>query len=120
MNFPSLPVFTAALACLSLTSCEKQAPQTNPSGAAVRVNAPASGWSIAALPQRWALRGFQEDKDLSGIAAWDGTHCLVCSDELRVIQAGRMDRNGGTIIAGAAVPLLPGQSGKTELDAEGV
>jgi len=120
MKFPSLPLFTPVLACAVLTSCGKQDRQPASSGAEVRVNAPASGWSIAVLPQKWSLRGFQEDKDLSGMAAWDEKHCLVCSDELRVIQTGNMDRNGGTIVAGAAIPLLPGQSGKTEMDAEGV
>jgi hypothetical protein len=62
------------------------------------------------------MRGFQEDKDLSGMASWDGVHCLVCSDELREIQTGRID--GNTIHGGAAVTLLQGSG--TEVDAEGV
>lgn len=111
--FPTLA--TAAL--LLLVSCEQQA---NSRGMGSRAEAAASGWSVALLPQRWSMRGFQEDKDLSGMAAWDAAHCLVCSDELRFIQTGSLDRNRGTITAGASIPLLPGDSGKNEVDAEGV
>ena len=50
------------------------------------------------------------------MASWDGVHCLVCSDELRVIQAGII--NGTTITGGPAITLLPG--GGAEVDAEGV
>ena len=62
------------------------------------------------------MRGFQEDKDLSGMASWDGIHCLVCSDELRDIQTGTI--SGNSITAGRVLTLLAG-SGK-EVDAEGV
>ncbi len=62
------------------------------------------------------MRGFQEDKDLSGMASWDGIHCLVCSDELRAIQTGVI--SGNSISGGATITLLHGE-GK-EVDAEGV
>jgi Protein of unknown function (DUF3616) len=110
------PGLVAALV-LSLTSCDERASRPD---VEVRASAASIGWSIGKLPQRWSLSGFQEDKDLSGIAAWDATNCMVCSDELRVIQTGRMDRNGGTVVAGRAISLLPGKGGKTEVDAEGV
>lgn len=114
----ALSLFAAALLPF-LSSCEQStAPHSAPNSTAR--DAPASiggggGGGITELG-RWSTRGFQEDKDLSGMASWDGVHCLVCSDELRVIQTGII--NGTSITGGPAITLLPGE-GK-EVDAEGV
>ncbi len=114
----ALSLLTAALLPF-LSSCEQNtASHSTPPDSTAR-GAPSSaarnGGSITELG-RWSTRGFHEDKDLSGMASWDGVHCLVCSDELRVIQAGII--NGTTITGGPAITLLDGD-GK-EVDAEGV
>lgn len=115
---------SVALGCLAFTGCEKQKKSKKKRAAAdapeVRVTAPASGWSIAVLPEAWSFSGFHENADLSGMAAWDATHCMICTDELRYIQTGKLDKQKYTITAGGEVPLLNGEPGKTELDAEGV
>lgn len=111
-----LSVLTPVLAGVLLSSCEP--PRGSGAAGPVAYRAAASGWSIAALPQRWSIRGFDEDKDLSGIASWDGVHCLICSDELRYIQSGII--SGSTVTAQQRIPLLGNDGTDTELDAEGV
>lgn len=112
MKIPLL--LAAAWLPLCLISCEQ-----NTASHSTRSGAPpaavAGGGAITEL-RRWSLRGFQEDKDLSGMASWDGVHCLVCSDELRAIQPGII--RGTTITGGPAITLLPGKG--SEVDAEGV
>ena len=106
---------TALLLSLSLNSCE-QATAPRPSETpGAPASAARNAGAITEL-SKWSTRGFQEDKDLSGMASWDGLHCLVCSDELRIIQTGVI--SGTTISGGSAITLLPGD-GK-EVDAEGV
>ena len=82
------------------------------------------GWKIAVLPGDWECTGFEEDKDLSAVAAWDATHVLVATDETVMIQPGVMDRAGRKITAGAALALPVGGGGKKdeqeEADCEGV
>ncbi|HWB06351.1 MAG TPA: DUF3616 domain-containing protein [Verrucomicrobiales bacterium] len=119
MKSPFFPAAIFAGACICLTSCEPKPGENGGSGVPAAA-APPSGWKISVLPAAWRLTGFQEDKDLSGIAAWDAGHCLICTDEGRTIQPGTMDRNAGTITAGAPISLLPALGGKKEADAEGV
>ena len=109
------PLLLAA-ACfpLCLTSCEQGTAPHSPKTAGDSASGTGSG-AITELG-RWSMRGFQEDKDLSGMASWDGVHCLVCSDELRAIQTGII--SGTSITGGPAITLLQGE-GK-EVDAEGV
>lgn len=92
----------------------------SPTGGASPASLPAAapGWTVSALPQRWELRGFSGDLDLSGMASWDGIHALVCSDEVRFIESGII--RGGTVTASGRLPLLAGGDGGKELDAEGV
>lgn len=116
MKLAALPAIAAILIS---AGCGSQSPLTAAPPPATATKS-AGGWQIQLLPAAWRLTGFQEDKDLSGIAAWDATHCLVCSDELRTIQPGRMNREAGSIVAGPPIPLLPGAAGDTEVDAEGV
>jgi len=66
------------------------------------------------------MRGFPGDKDLSGMASWDGVHGLVCSDELRSVEAAVINKEAGTISATGAVQILPEEKDGKELDAEGV
>jgi len=86
--------------------------------------AAAPGWKIAVLPGEWECTGFEEDKDLSAVAAWDATHVLVATDETVTIQPGVMDRAGRRITAGAALALPVGGGGKRdekeEADCEGL
>ena len=106
---------TALLLSLPLTSCEQgTAPRSSETRGAPASSARNAG-PITELG-KWSTRGFQEDKDLSGIASWDGVHCLICSDELRVIQTGII--SFATITGGPLITLLPG--GGKEVDAEGV
>ncbi len=110
---------TALLLLLSLSACEQATAPRSSETPGAPASAPASAARNAgAITElgKWSMRGFQEDKDLSGMASWDGVHCLVCSDELRIIQNGVISGNG--IIGGPAITLLPGD-GK-EVDAEGV
>ncbi len=110
------------LPVLLLASCKKEA--HHPSSA--RVTPPVAplvavaGAKVEPLPGAWKFSGFTDDEDLSGIAAWDEAHCLVCTDEKFSIQPGTMNRGGRTLSAGAAFALVPGASGDTEVDAEGV
>ncbi len=76
----------------------------------------AGAWRMEALPEAWAFRGFDGDKDLSGIAI-AGDRGLVVSDELRGAQTARLDAAARTVTAGPLVPLLAGDS---EADLEGV
>jgi hypothetical protein len=79
------------------------------------------GWTVAAVPDTWHFRGFREDQDLSGLAAWDDRHVLVVTDETVTVQSGIMDRAARTVTAGSEIPLpLPVAGDKTEADAEGV
>ena len=108
----------AFLACDGKKSDQKK----SASGASTPVQPAPSGsrWKIAELPARWKFTGFHEDKDLSGMAAWDDKHCLICTDEKHNIQPGLLDRAAGTVVAGEGFSLLPGVTGKAETDAEGV
>lgn len=83
--------------------------------------APDSGWTIERLGERWSVTGFEESKDLSGIAAYNDTHCLVGTDELIVAQHGEIDRKARVIRATGMFPLLANPTGKKmEVDIEGV
>ncbi len=115
------PFYYATLASASLltASCKPQPEGVAAGDRIATVTAPSSGWTISLLPDSWKISGFVEDKDLSGIAAWDASHCLICTDEGTSIQTGTMDRATRTITAGLSVPLLKGISGK-ETDSEGV
>ncbi len=114
MNTPS---FLTGLAAASvLLACAREVP------AVPAVTAPASGWTITAVPDAWRFSGYVEDKDLSGIAVTpDFKHCLICTDEGDGIQMGIMDRKALTVTAGATIDLLPEVNvPKTEVDTEGV
>lgn len=122
MKTPFSALIFPVLAGMVLVSCEPQpSGSRSPAGtSSPMARAGAPGWSVAPLPQRWSMRGFTEDKDLSGIASWDGVNCLVCSDELRFIESGVINAASGTISASGAIDLLPPEKGGKELDAEGV
>ncbi len=112
---------TAALGfTFGLAACDKKKPggaKPEKSSAPITAPAPAAGaWKVALLPETWTLSGFAEDKDLSGMDSWDGTRCVVCSDELRFIQTGLIANH--RITAGTQITLLPGDG--AEMDAEGV
>jgi hypothetical protein len=119
MNPRLLPSAALAIACLTFTSCEPQ-PGGEKASSLGPPPAPGSGWKISVLPESWRISGFQQDLDLSGIAAWDAGHCLICTDEGRLIQSGNMNRAAHTITAGPAIQLLPGMPGDKEADKEGV
>ena len=79
------------------------------------------GWRMSQLTEPWRAVGFDEDKDLSGIASPDGQQVLVVSDETVAVQPGVLDRKSATIKAGIPVPLPKGAGdGKSEADCEGV
>lgn len=128
MIFPRLPVrigctLVCAVAGIVLTGCKDRTASSSTSAPAPAVITPspaAGAWTLAALPQTWTFSGFKEDEDLSGIAAWDERHCLVCTDEKHDIQPGIMDRTAGTVTAGAGFPLLANAKKKDETDTEGV
>ena len=83
--------------------------------------AQAGGWRLSEHPEAWRTVGFDEDKDLSGIASPDGRQVLVVSDETVAVQPGVLERKSGTITAGVPVPLPMGaRDGKSEADVEGV
>ena len=109
------PFTTALLLSLSLSACEQATAPRSSETRGAPASAARNAGAITELG-KWSMRGFQEDKDLSGMASWDGVHCLVCSDELRIIQTGVISGNG--ITGGPAITLLSGD-GK-EVDAEGV
>ncbi len=72
----------------------------------------------------WQLVGFENELDLSGIAAATASQCLVGSDESFHVQPGVIDAAQRRIEAGQpiALPLevVPGKPGKREVDIEGV
>jgi hypothetical protein len=119
MKHPLFLVAATALACQLLVSCEPK-PGTTGRGAAPPPGVPESGWKVTLQSSSWQISGFQADKDLSGIAAWDAGHCLICTDEGRLIQSGIMDRGAHRISAATTIQLLPGMPGEKEADAEGV
>ncbi len=82
----------------------------------------AESWTLQKLPDRWRLNGFEGSFDLSGIAAINGSHCLVGTDELFSVQPGVIDRSKRRITARPSVPLmkLPAGAKKVEVDVEGI
>ena len=123
MKFPLCIFLLLPLAFISCDNKKKKGAKSSTPPAAHTPQAPAPAqtvWRLTELPGTWTLTGFAEDADLSGMAAWDIQHCLVCTDEKSNIQPGLIDRSAHTITAGAAFPLLPGAPKKTETDCEGV
>jgi hypothetical protein len=79
------------------------------------------GGKVVVVPGAWTFGGFREDRDLSGVAAWDEKHVLVVTDETVTVQGGIMDRAARTVTAGVEIPLpVPVTGEKVEADAEGV
>ena len=80
-----------------------------------------AAWQVERLPTPWAISGFANSLDLSGIAAASPTHCLVGSDESFHIQPGIIDRRNRLIRSLPSIPL-PIDAGirKPEIDIEGV
>ncbi len=99
-----LPVRVLSMVALLLNAC-----------------ADGGGGKVVAVPGAWTFRGFREDQDLSGVAAWDEKHVLVVTDETVTVQGGIMDRAARTVTAGVEIPLPVSVTGeKVEADAEGV
>ena len=74
------------------------------------------------LSDEWQLAGFDNSLDLSGIAAANGTQCLIGSDEEFYVQPGVIDLAKKRIESGRliALPVQPDAKGKMEADIEGV
>jgi hypothetical protein len=82
--------------------------------------ASATGWRLEGPTGRFTVVGeLVEGSDLSGVAAISETHCLLGSDETRVVQTARIDRTRQQLVIEQTVPLVA-ERGKTEFDIEGV
>lgn len=78
-------------------------------------------WRMEMRSDDWHFAGFENSLDISGVAAANGTQCLIGSDESFYVQPGVIDAGKKRIESRRPIPLpLRSDGGQLEIDIEGI